>query len=382
MRVLVVDYEYPPLGGGGGVLTQALVRPLAKKHDVVVLTSRALGLAAESQEDGARIIRAAVPGRTDKNSASNLSLMAFPAVGIAAGMKLLRSWKPDVVHTFFAVPSGPAGWALAKAARAPHVLTVIGADIHDPTRTLSPDRSKAVGAVARRMIRDADLVAAIASDIRTRAIGLSGRSDIGLVHGAVPDGGPLPAPDRAGLGWAEHECVVLVCARLVPRKGHDILLRALRNAPHNVRVEIVGDGPERARLEQLAAALPHTVTFTGEISLEERDRRLASADAFALPSLHEGFPLALLEALRAGLPVVASDSGGQRDMFADGEGGFLVRVGDEDAIARHLTTFAEDVERRKQMGKAARAGVEIFTDEYMTARYVELYEDALAGRKR
>jgi len=376
MRVLVVDYEYPPLGGGGGVLTQALVRPLARDHDVVVLTSRVLGLPSESFEDNARIVRAPVPARADKNSASNLSLFAFPFAGVAAGLKLFKTWKPEVVHTFFAVPSGPAGWALAKRAKVPHVLTVIGADIHDPTRSLAADRNKAVGAVVRKMVRDADRVAAIASDIRDRARALTGRADIALVHGAVPES-TMPAPDRARLGWGDDEVVVLVCARLVPRKGHDILLRAMRDVPRHVRVEIVGDGPERERLETIARTLPHTVTFTGEITLEERDLRLASADVFCLPSLHEGFPLALLEALRAGLPVIASDSGGQRDMFSDTEGGFLVEVGDERAIAEHLTTLANDAERRKQMGKAARAGVEVFTSDYMAARYVELYEQAL-----
>lgn len=373
VRILIVNYEYPPLGGGGGVLSRMLVAELGRAHDVVVLTSRGLDLPRESFDDGARVIRAPVPGRSDPNKASMASLLAFPVAARRAAARSLGRWRPDVVHTFFAVPSGPAGAALARRRRAPHVLTVIGADIYDPTRRLSPDRFRPLGATVGRVVRGAEAVAAISSDIASRATALTGREGIAVIPCAAEET-PLPRPDRTALGWGRSEVVVVSTARLVARKGYDVLIRAAALAPENVRLVIVGDGPQRAALETLAAETGRRVELTGSLSAAERDLRLVSADAFALASHHEGFGIAILEAMRAGIPVVATDAGGPPDFV--GDGGFLVPPGDDAELADRLTRLAKDPALRERMGAAARARAADFTPPRMATRYLSLYDEA------
>lgn len=375
MKILLVNYEYPPLGGGGGVLTRTLAVELARRHAVTVLTSRAGGLPADSFEDGVHVVRVPVLGRRDVAKASMSSLLTFVPAARRAGAKLVAGASFDVVHSFFAVPTGPAAAVIARRATTAHVLTVIGADIFDPTR-LSPDRFPPLGTLVRRVVRDADEVTAISGDIAARARTLTGREDIAIVSCAVEAPTP-PAPDRAGLGWSAGEVVVLTIGRLVPRKGLDTLIRAVGEAGPPIRLEVVGDGPERAALEELArTAAPGRVTFAGSVDATGKSIRLASADAFSLVSAHEGFGLVYLEAMHAGLPVVAGNLGGQTDFLHDGEDALLVPPGDVAALATALRRLAGDDGLRTALSAKARAVAGHYTPERMAAEYLAIYEKA------
>ena len=372
MRILLVNYEYPPLGGGGGVLSHTLAVELARSHSVTVLTSRGADLPAESFDDGVHVVRVPVIGRREIARASTASLLSFVPAARRGGRRLIAGASFDVVHSFFAVPSGPAGAAIAAWADAPHVLTVIGADIFDPSR-LSPDRFPPLGAAVRRVVRGADAVTAISTDIAGRATALTGRADVSVVSCAV-EPTPIPSPDREALDWKDGELVVLTIARLVARKGLETLITAVGRAGAPVRLEVVGDGPERARLEALAAAeAPGRVRYAGPVDAAEKALRLASADAFALVSAHEGFGLVYLEAMNAGLPVIAGNVGGQTDYLRDGENALLVPPGDVEACAAALLRLADDASLRRTLAANARTTAAAYTPGRMADEYVEVY---------
>jgi glycosyltransferase involved in cell wall biosynthesis len=381
MRIAVVNYEYPPLGGGGGVLSRTLVADLTRRHEVIVLTSRAGDLPAESYDDGAHVVRVPVFGRRDPAKASLASLLTFGPAARRRAASLFAGSAPDVVHTFFAVPSGPAGAWIARRAGAPHVLTVIGADVHDPTRAVSPDRFAPLRRTVTRVVTGADEVTAISRDIAQRAKSLTGRADIVVVPCAV-EPPVLPREDRGPLGWKRGEFVVLTIARLVERKGLDTLVEAVGKAGPPVVLEVVGDGPQRADLERLAeSAAPGRVRFAGAVDGTGKGARLAAADAFALVSLHEGFGLVYLEAMHAGLPVVAGDVGGQVDFLRDGVNALLVHPSDPDGLAAALRRLAGDKGLRRSLvegGSAIAAGA---TPARMAAAYEQIYEKALASRR-
>lgn len=132
MDILICNYEYPPLGGGGGVVTAQLVDQLAKRHNVTVLTSQAFDLPKESIEGGARIVRVPVLGRTKKAAGSLPSLLSYVPMAIRRGRALIRENRFDVINTHFAVPTGPAGDALARYGDIPNILSVHGGDLYDP----------------------------------------------------------------------------------------------------------------------------------------------------------------------------------------------------------------------------------------------------------
>lgn len=368
MRILLVNYEYPPLGGGGGVLTRTLANELSRRHEVTVLTSRAGDLPKDAYEGHVRVVRTAVAGRRELERASTASLLSFVPSGRRTGAWLARTHYYDVVHTFFAVPTGPAGAAIARRAKAPHVLTVIGADVYDPSR-LDPSSFAPLRAVVRRIILRADAVTAISRDIADRAVTLSGRNGIRVIAPGIP-APPMPAADRRSLGWHEDEFVVVTVARLVKRKALDVLVHATA-AMDGVRLEIVGEGPQRDALESIAPR--EHVRFHGSLPDEEIRRLLVSANAFALVSLHEGFGLVYLEAMQARLPIVAGTIGGQTDFLVNGKNALLVPPGDEDALRAAIARLRDDHDLRVHLRAAAHTSAQHFTAETMAEEYLAVY---------
>ncbi len=208
-----------------------------------------------------------------------------------------------------------------------------------------------------------------------------------VVHNAVDDPTAGLAEDRAairgGFGIADDERVVLVVARLTAWKGVDTVMAALdgllQEALPAVRLVVVGDGPDRARLERLAAALPSgVVRFVGEVPKPKVGRWMAAADALALCSGYEGLSHVLLEAMAAGLPVVASDIGGNRALIQHDRDGLLVPFGDVTATGQALGEVLSDGPRARALREYARRGAAGRTVTRMVDETLAVFREALA----
>ena len=186
-------------------------------------------------------------------------------------------------------------------------------------------------------------------------------------------------PPRLGGGR-----VVSTVANLRPEKGHDVLLRAaatvLQRLP-DVRFRIIGDGPTRPALIDLAAALgiSSSVEFLGH--REDVPALLAETDVFAFPSRTEAFPNGLIEAMAAGLPVVTSAVGGMLELVEDGRNGLLVPAGDDAALADRIIALLTDAGTARQLGHAARATIEArYSFDRMVASFEQMYVAELTRR--
>jgi glycosyltransferase involved in cell wall biosynthesis len=224
---------------------------------------------------------------------------------------------------------------------------------------------------------------AVSEDTARRLEALFGwpRERIAVVHNGIRlPSNPVPAdPDLRAELLRGQRAIVLVPARLDPLKGHEFLLKAARTL-EGVQVVLAGDGPERARLEGLVdeLALTERVSFLG--FRDDMPRLLASADVVVLPSLAEGLPLSLLEAMAAGTPVVATAIGGTDEAIEDGVTGLLVPPSDVPALAAGLERVLADpaeAHRRAEAGAARVAS--LFRAERMVERIEALYEDLLVG---
>jgi L-malate glycosyltransferase len=183
---------------------------------------------------------------------------------------------------------------------------------------------------------------------------------------------------RAELAIPEGRITGIIVARMDGMKGHDALLNALaslRRANVPLTMLIAGDGVEHGSMEKLAAQLGlgrSDVRFLG-FRTDVPDL-LAASDFFVLPSLTEGFPLSVLEAMSHGLPTVATDVGGIPELVTHGEHGLLVPVKSPDALADAMQALVEDADLRSRLGAAARKRVtEEFSFDEMARKYERLY---------
>ncbi|WP_245909130.1 glycosyltransferase [Mycobacterium neglectum] len=208
----------------------------------------------------------------------------------------------------------------------------------------------------------------------------------------IPNGIQLSAPPtaadrqraRALLGVADSEFVVGVVARLSAQKAHEVLFEAIAATAGDVPqicLVVIGGGDRDGELRQLAQHLGigSRTKFLG-VRRDVEDL-LPGLDVACLSSVHEGVPITLIEAMAAGIPVIATDCGSVRDIVRDGEQGFVVPVGDVANFADRLRVLADDEALRTQLGKSGRTRVETeFRIENTARRYEELLTDVLARK--
>ena len=384
MRILFVTYELPPIGGGGGRAAWQIARRLAGRwHEVRILTSLFGNLPGCETRKGVGIHRIAVR-RSRPDACSPRELLSFMRRSIPETRRLARDFAPDVVCAFFAIPGGPAAWRLWRRARVPYVVSLRGSDVPRPELSKYQRLHLFTRPFIRKICREAAGLIAVSGALRDAALNLLPGADIAVVSNGVDAEFFSEKPDATPPDPADPPVIVYV-GRLRPFKGAHHALAALpaieKTLGRGVRLVVVGEGPEMSRLCALAGELPResgapTVRFTGWLEPEKVREIYAAASLAVLPSLVEGHPNVLLEAMAMGLPCVASDVPGIREVVADGSGGILVPPEDPAAIARAACDILGDLSRRKAMGLAARARAESFSWDATAARYETILQDA------
>ena len=303
-------------------------------------------------------------------------------------VRLMRRFRPHVVHTHTA-KAGALGRLAAAFCRVPVVVHTYHGHVFDAY--FSPLETRLVVLAERVLAGRASALVAVTDRVRRDVLARGiGRPDRVVVVPLGLDLDPmLAAPARRGelrreLGLAADAPVVGIVARLVPVKAHETFLQAVRDiAP--VRPDavflIVGDGERRGPLEAMARDLGVSarVRFLGWRA--DLDRLYADLDVVVLTSKNEGSPVALIEAMAAGRPVVSTRAGGVEDVVSHDRTGLVVPVGDACAVARAVLDLLEDPAKAAAFGAAARTAV---VPRFASARLVDdidaLYRRLLAAR--
>lgn len=338
MKILVLCYEYPPLGGGGGRVAQSIAEQMVRRGHEVRVQTAALGWRSVRESiAGVEIFRTA-SGRRAPDTCRVHEMAAYCATSFFPTLRHIRAWKPDVIHAHFAMPTGLLAWSVHRLTGVPYVLTAHLGDVPGGVPEQTGTLFKFIGPIARQVWHRAAAATAVSSFVQELAERAYGRKVERILNGIdLTDGRPAPPEPRR----LRHFVFI---GRLSPQKNPafliDMLARLIRRS---WRLTLIGDGPLMAHLRQRIAhhGLGNQVTCTGWVGADEVHRLLADADILCMPSLSEGLPVAAIEALKYGLAIVASDIPGMRDVVDDGVNGYQIPLGDLDAFAHKLDWLVE-----------------------------------------
>ena len=347
MRILILNPEYPPIGGGASNASAHVAKHLAALGaDVTLMTARFADLPHEEEVDGVRILR--VPAlRKAQDRSGALEQISFVFGGLWSTLGLLLTWKPDAVLAFFGVPSGLIAWPLRLLFGIPYIVSLRGGDVPGFRPYDFGTYHKLIGPVLHLIWRQAAAVVANSEGLRQLGVAFDKNVPIQIVPNGV-DGEQYP--QRTG-DWQPPR--LMAVGRVVYQKGIDITLRALSQLGDlDWYYTVIGDGPLLESLSEMAAELgiAERVDFVGWRGKADLPDCYQDANFYVYPSRHEGMPNVVLEAMSSGLPVVASRIAGTEELVVHDETGLLVPPDDVDALVEALRQLIPDAQRRQTIG--------------------------------
>lgn len=286
-------------------------------------------------------------------------------------LKLFRRIEPDLIHAH-TFKAGIIGRFAASRLRIPCIYTVHmwpfgNSNVPAIWRAVGPHAERLSAEWCTRIITVANAGKEIGELYR-----IAPSSKMITIHNGIDD-----CHERASFGVSEP--IITMVARFREPKDHETLLRAFATIPSGSILRLVGDGPLRRQSQRLVRKLGLTnrIAFLGD--RRDISTLLASSEVFVLASKSELFPISILEAMRAGLPVIASDVGGVSEAVIHGESGFLVPARSVSELREALIRLIENAELRARMGGAARLR---FEKHFLTSKMADhtrsLYEEVLA----
>lgn len=377
MKVLVLCYEYPPLGGGGGRVAKTVAEALvARGHEVRVQTA-ALGWRSIREAIGGVEVFRTASGRRAPERCALHEMAAYCLTSFLPALRHVREWQPEVIHAHFVLPTGLLAWAVHRLTGVPYVLTAHLGDVPGGAPGQTEGLFRVVTPFARLVWSEAaghTAVSAWVCELATRAFHRKPE----IILNGIQLGENAPQHDTTRT--TRH---LVFVGRLNPQKCPLFLIDVLRQLPsRDWRLTVVGDGELMPELRERvsSAGLAERVRLTGWLDGPAVERVLQDADIFLLPSTFEGLPVAATEALKHGLALLVSDIPGLHDVVDDGVNGFRLPPGDAALWAEKIGSLLGQPSRLAAMQQASWEKVQTFDLRHRAAQYDALLSRA-AGQK-
>jgi glycosyltransferase involved in cell wall biosynthesis len=364
MKILCINYEYPPIGGGGASACKGLVEELVKEgHEVDLVTSGMKGLPEYEEVNGVHVYRVNCI-RRHKHYAGTIELISQVIPSYNKAIELIRKKEYDINHTHFIVPSGLVSYLIKRKTGLAYVITAHGSDVAG----YNPDRFSYMHILMkplwRMIVRNSSGITA-PSDFLKKLI----RKAFNVPVEIIPNGFDIRPAEKV-----QRENRILVVSRMFERKGVQFLIEALQGiSTEEWDVWVVGDGPYLPVLKELANKLGVSVKFLGQVPNDQVFDIYLRSKIYVFPSMVENFPVVLLEAMAAGCAVITSTAPGCAEVV--GDAAIKVQAGSAEPLRSALFSLMNNQQEVSRLQKLGRERVNNFAWPVVTERFVKVFDN-------
>jgi glycosyltransferase involved in cell wall biosynthesis len=373
MKVLMISYEFPPLGGGGAKVVHGLTNELVRLgHEVDIVTMGFRGLPKHEKMNSANIYRVSCL-RANELICSTHEMVSYALSAIPFALRLIKSKHYDINHTHFILPDGLVSYLLKKITKLPYIITAHGSDVPG----YNPDRfrieHKILSPLWKMIVNDADQLVCLSEYLKS----LVSKHYSGDKILVIPNGIDIDrfSPIR------KKQKRILIVSRMFERKGIQYFLKAFDGLELDHEINIVGDGPYLQTLKQMIDCHSKKIKFWGWLEHTSRELRdlYETSSIFVFPSESENFPIVLLEAMSAGLAIITTKDTGCEEVV--GNCAILVERKSPLSIKKGLQSLLNDPDKCSKLGQDARKRLEDnFSWNKIAIKYVDLYQDCKNGQ--
>jgi glycosyltransferase involved in cell wall biosynthesis len=379
MRLLVLCYEMPPIGGGTGVACSQVLRVLARRADLRIdVISSGVGGRLELIRDARTTVHLLPVGKRELCFWQPDELVRWTVRAVARARTLAQNEAFDLCHCWSGFPSGLVGWWLRDLQ--PYLVSLRGSDVPGYNRRLRLLDPLLMRRIARRVWQSSEGVFAVSPSLRVMAHATAPDAAIGILPNGVDADFFRPRGNRGST-------TLVFAGRLIERKGVAYLLDAVRRVAMDrpdVRLVVAGDGPERDALTATCAALgiQAQVSFVGHLGRDELAALLGTAGIIVLPAIADAMPNIVLEGMAAGMAVIATETSAAS--IVDGNG-LLVPPRDADNLAEAIRRYLDDGALLRAHQARSREMALALSWDAVAAEHLDRYRRAIratAGRRQ
>ncbi len=375
-RILMLNCEFPPIGGGAANMNWYFLKEVANRGDIEIdLVTSGVNHSSINHDFGSNIrIWKLNIWKKDLHHWSYREMLTYLLRSYLLTKKLISEHEYDLVHAIFGFPSGLIAYLFRN--KVPYVVSMRGSDVPFFNNRFSIGY-KLISPLIKLIWKSARGLSANSDGLKELALESNSNIDIKVIPNGVDLNEFSPDISQTGPSWK-----ILTVARLIERKGIKYLIEAvsdLKTRIPDLSLTIVGSGDLKSALEQQAKeeVKSESIRFLGEVPHNELPPIYSSHDIFILPSFNEGMSNALLEAMASGLPIITTLTGGTKELMNGNA--VLIEKGSSRSIIEAVNSIIADEEKLKEMKQLSIERAKSFSWSKTTQEYIDFYNESISS---
>jgi glycosyltransferase involved in cell wall biosynthesis len=369
LKILMLNYEFPPLGGGAGNATYYMLKEFSKypNLEIDLVTSSVDKFRIEKFSKNIIIHFLDIGKKGNLHYQSNKDLLTYSWKAYNYSKELIKTKEFDLCHAFFGIPCGYIAMKLKDEYNIPYIVSLRGSDVPFYNKRFYLLDSLVFKRLSKKIWKNAKSVIANSEGLRELALDSNPTQKISIIYNGVDINEFAPLKNKK-IG---DKIILVSTGRLIKRKGYNYLIKSISELK-NVELNLIGDGNLKDELVELSKIEDSSVKFLGKINHEELPKYLQKSNIFILPSLNEGMSNSVLEAMACGLPIITTDTGGSKELIKNN--GFIVKQADVNSLKNAIEEYLKNPELIKLHGDNSRKLAEKMSWENVAKEYERGYK--------